>query len=123
MTASLFQSRLWLWTGLALMVIGAIDPLEGSVLIVAGSGLAVVGGFVAHDPQRMRQLLAFTLVAIGVALLFGWSAVGGMGGRTGRSMWWTLTLLPYPVGWVLGLVATIKMIRRGQPPAYAGGQS
>jgi hypothetical protein len=58
------------------------------------------------------QAWAFVLVAIGVGLMFGMSAMGGIGGHTGRSMWWALALLPYPIGWVLGLTAVTMMLRR-----------
>jgi hypothetical protein len=32
---------------------------------------------------------------------------GGVGGDTGRSMWWLVVVIPYPVGWVIGLVGAV----------------
>jgi hypothetical protein len=51
------------------------------------------------------------LIAVGVAALFGLSAIGGFGGPSGRSMWWGLLLLPYPIGWVIGLLGAVQCLR------------
>lgn len=103
-------SRILAWAGFVLMVVGAIDPLEGSVIILPGVGMAAVGA--AVGASRFRKLLAwaFGLVAAGVGLMFGMSALGGIGGDTGRSMWWALLLLPYPVGWVLAVAGSIRRL-------------
>lgn len=97
------------------MVAGALDPMEGSVVILAGSALAAGGAHFGRLPRRETLCTAFGLIAIGVASLFGFSAVGGIGGNSGRSIWWSLTMVPYPVGWVLALVASISSIRHSRP--------
>jgi uncharacterized membrane protein len=51
--------------------------------------------------------LAFVLIAIGVGAMVVLSMFGGIGGRAGRSMWWGVTILPYPVGWLIGMVGSI----------------
>jgi hypothetical protein len=112
MKTFLTRPRTLLIAGLILMVVGAIDPLEGSVLILLGSALAALGAFLGHFHRRRLQAWAFLLIAIGVGLMFAFSAVGGFGGNTGRSMWWMLTLLPYPIGWVMGLAAVTMMLRK-----------
>ena len=56
------------------MVAGALDPLEGSVVILGGSALAAAGAFFARTRRYWLQLTAFVLVALGVAALFGLSA-------------------------------------------------
>lgn len=114
MKSRLKTSRILMWTGLILMLIGAVDPLEGSVVIVIGAALALTGA--CHEKSSQRKTLAWALglVAFGVAVMFGVSAVGGFGGSTGRSMWWALTILPYPVGWVLGLIGAVKALREKQ---------
>jgi hypothetical protein len=113
-------SRILVIVGLVLMVAGAIDPLEGSLVILPGCGLAVLGGFLGRSRHRRLLLWAFILTAVGVGVMFGVSSVGGFGGNTGRSMWWALTILPYPVGWVMGLVGAIRRLiesRKGDIPA------
>jgi len=35
------------------------------------------------------------------------SSLGGIGGKSGRSLWWGLALLPYPVGWLMALIAAV----------------
>lgn len=118
MKTLLALSKTLLIAGLVLMVVGAIDPLEGSVLIVLGSAVATAGAFLGHGHRRMMQAGAFLLIAVGVGVMFGLSALGGIGGNSGRSMWWVLTMLPYPIGWVLSLIAIILMLRR-RPAAPA----
>lgn len=104
-------SRLLVGVGLVLMLLGAIDPLEGSVVILGGSALAAIGAFVSRTHRFRLQLTALALTAVGVAALFGLSAVGGVGGHTGRSFWWLLVCVPYPVGWLMGLVGAVRKLR------------
>lgn len=98
------RARSLVVVGVLLMLIGAMDLLEGAVVILVGTGLAALG--VRLAPVRGEALLAwaFPLVAAGVAALLGLTATGGFGGASGRSAWWGLLLLPYAVGWALGLL-------------------
>lgn len=113
-----FWSRLYVITGSVFMLAAALDPLEGSVIILIGSGLVALGTFLGRAGQRMLRfwILIFILIAIGVAVMFVLSALGGIGGRSGRSMWWGLLILPYPVGWLMGIVSLfirlVKYIRQ-----------
>ncbi|MBU1694437.1 MAG: hypothetical protein KJ726_06800 [Verrucomicrobia bacterium] len=107
MKARVQWSNILVFVGLIAMLVGVIDPLEGSLIILLGSGLVALGAFLGKS--RYRKLLgwSFALVVVGMGALWGLSAVGGLGGSTGRSMWWALLLLPYPVGWIMGLVGVI----------------
>lgn len=100
-------ARILVILGLFGMVVGALDPLEGSIVILPGVGMVTLGAFLAKS--RYRKLLggSFVLVAFGVGAMLATSAVGGIGGNSGRSMWWGLVMLPYPVGWIIGLVGAI----------------
>jgi hypothetical protein len=91
--------------GFIAMLVGAVDPLEGSVLIAVGSGLVALGAFLAHDERRLVVYRAsvFVLIAAGVAAMWGLTAAGGFGGASGRSMWWGVLLLPYLAGWVMAV--------------------
>jgi hypothetical protein len=97
------------------MVAGALDPLEGSVVILGGSALAAAGAFFGRTRRYRLQLTAFVLIAIDVAALFGLSALGGVGGNTGRSMWWLAICVSYPVGWVMGLFGAAATLRAPRP--------
>ncbi len=101
-------SRILVIVGLVSMVVGAIDPLEGSLMILPGVGLVALGAFLGRSRYRILLYWAFVLVAVGVGAMFALSAFGGIGGSTGRSMWWGLVIAPYPVGWIMGLVGGIR---------------
>jgi hypothetical protein len=113
----------WRWShilvivGLVATLVGAIDPLEGSLLILPGTGLLALGAWLGNSQHRRLLCWAFALVAVGVGEVWGLSAVGGLGGSTGRSMWWAIFLLPYPVGWVMALVGAIRRMREVQSPS------
>ncbi|MGD0126958.1 MAG: hypothetical protein ABSF46_16485 [Terriglobia bacterium] len=96
------------------MLAGIVDPLEGSVIILAGSGLVTLGTFLAIPGRRLLVywIWVFILIAVGVGAMFGLSAMGGFGGTTGRSMWWGLPILPYPVGWIMGMVSLAARLIR-----------
>ena len=87
------------------MLVGALDPMEGSVVILPGSGLVALGAFLGHSERRLiaYRVGVFILIVIGVGAMWGLSAVGGFGGRSGRSMWWGVLILPYLIGWSMGI--------------------
>lgn len=90
--------------GFVAMLVGVLDPLEGSILILAGSGLVALGTWLGpHERGRLIYRAAvFVLIAIGVAALFGISAVGGLGPGA-LSFGWGLLVLPYLIGWTMAL--------------------
>ncbi len=105
------RSRFLLIAGLIFMVAGVIDPLEGSIVVLAGSAIAAAGAYFGHLPRARGVIVAFFVMAIGVAALFGFSAAGGVGGNSGRSIWWIGTMLPYPFGWLAAMAATVLCLR------------
>ena len=100
-------SRVLIVVGVAGMLIGAIDPLEGSMIILPGSALVALGAFLGRSPYRIVLYWSLILVAVGVVELGLLSALGGIGGSRAHSIWWGLVILPYPVGWILGLAGVI----------------
>ena len=114
-------SRILVIVGLVAMLIGAIDPLEGSLIIVPGTGMVALGALVGRSRQRILIYWSFVLVAVGVGVLWELSAFGGIGGSTGRSKWWGLVILPYPVGWIMGLVGAIRRLREASRPSVPSG--
>ena len=103
--------RLLVIVGLVLMVIGIVDPMEGSLVILGGSILVAVGPHVSGTRHRL-PITALVLIAVGVGAMFGMSALGGVGGNTGRSMWWLLLCVPYPIGWILGLIGAASTFHK-----------
>lgn len=107
--------------GFAALLLGALDPLEGSWMILAGSlALAVVGRPGTAPAERRRAVLAAVLIAIGVTALWILSSVGGLGGPAGQPIGWAVTMLPYPIGWLLAIWAPGRP-RWGAPAAIGVG--
>ena len=105
MNAREIWSRILVTVGGIAMLVGAIDPMEGSRLILPGSGLIALGTFLGPGERRLiaYKVWVFVLIAIGVGALWGLSMVGGIGGPSGHSAWWGLLILPYLIGWSMGI--------------------
>lgn len=90
--------------GFAALLLGALDPLEGSWVILAGAvALALVGRPEHTAAERRQEVLAAVLIAAGVAAMWILSGIGGIGGPAGQPVAWAITLLPYPIGWLLAI--------------------
>lgn len=97
--------RFLLIAGYIAMLIGAIDPMEGSLLILPGSALIAIGTFLSHQQTGIiiYRLWSFFLIIIGVAALWVTTMLGGIGGDSAYSMWWAIFFLPYPIGWSMAI--------------------
>ena len=114
MNSSLLWSRILIVVGAVAMLLGTLDPLEGSLLILPGSGLIAFGTFLRRGQRSVLRywVWVFILIVVGVGALFGLSAVGGIGGNSGHSMWWGILILPYVVGWIMGFASAISALIR-----------
>lgn len=114
-----FWARVLFPLGLACVLVGSLDPLEGSLLILPGFGILALDAALTHGRFRVLLNWAFALVTIGVASMWILSSFGGVrfgSGTQGVSGWWGLTMLPYPIGWIAGIVGvwrTMAERRRG----------
>jgi hypothetical protein len=108
------RARSLIIIGLALMVLAALDPLEGSI-VVAGGGLMTLGAHMRESRHRGYLNWCLAMRVTGVAALWMLSAVGGFGGTSGRSSAWGLRILPYPIGWLAGLVGGVRAVREPRP--------
>jgi hypothetical protein len=100
--------------GVVAMIIGAIDPLEGSVVILAGNVLLVISLFMSDDRHKKLFLTTLIMIAIGVSFLFYLSSLGGFGGTSELSWWWGTLILPYPAGWIMAMVLLIIRLSSGR---------
>ena len=105
MNARKLWSRILVIVGSIGMLVGALDPMEGSLVILPGSGLVALGTCLGQAERRWMayRLGVFILIAIGVGAMWGLTRVGGFGGNSGRSMWWGVLVLPYLIGWSMGI--------------------
>lgn len=99
-------SRILMFDGTIAMLVGTIEPMEGSLVILPGSGLVALGTFLGQTGQQLiaYRLWVFVLITIGVGPLLGLTLVGGIGGKSGHSIWWGLLILPYLIGWGMGIL-------------------
>lgn len=97
--------------GIVLMLVALTDPLEGSLVTIPGIAAVAASARITRSRRRTLTYWAGGLLVMGVSTMWILSAFGGLGGDTGRSLWWALVLLPYPVGWLLGLVSGIRVLR------------
>jgi drug/metabolite transporter (DMT)-like permease len=102
--------------GVVSLCTGALDPMEGSLLIAAGSLLMTVASFLNRDRHRKLFLLFSLLIFFGVFFLFYFSSFGGFG-EGALSWWWGILVLPYPLAWLASIVLLI--VRAFRKPAEA----
>jgi hypothetical protein len=93
--------------GVIALIIGAIDPLEGSVVIAAGSGFLALSTFVTKDRHWKIFMISLIMIMAGVFFLFYFSSLGGFGGKSTFSWWWGALIIPYPAGWILSVFILI----------------
>jgi len=106
-------TRILYYAGVTCLIIGIIDPLEGSIVIAAGSLLITLATHLTHHRHRKLFLLSTILIATGVLFLFYLSSLGGFGGNSKLSWWWGLLVIPYPIGWIIAIVLVIKELSKG----------
>ena len=94
--------------GVVALIIGAIDPLEGSLLIMVGSALLALSAYVNNDRHSKIFTIALIMIVIGVFFMFYFSSIGGFGGTSTLSWWWGVLLLPFPIGWITTIVVLIR---------------
>ena len=109
MDSRMLWSRILKVVGGVAMLVGTLDPMEGSVLILPGSGLVALGMYLGGKNRKtvLYWTWVFILIAVGVGAMFALSAVGGIGGKSGHSMWWGVSILPYPLGWLMALLGAV----------------
>ena len=105
MNARRLLSRILVIVGGIAMLVGAIDPMEGSLVILPGSGLFAFGAFLGQHERRLiaYRVWVFILIAIGVGAMWGLPLIRRFGGASGFSMWWEVLVLPYLIGWSMGI--------------------
>jgi len=103
------------FAGIAGLIIGAIDPLEGSIVIGAGSVLLALSTWLMQEKQSKLFAVCSAMMIIGIVCMFYFSSLGGFGGKSTLSWWWAILLIPYPVGWLITITTLIiRFIRNNK---------
>lgn len=105
MDKRILVARIMVFVGFAAIVMGAFDPLEGVFLIAPGSVILALAAFFGATRHRRVSYVSIALIAAAFVSILGMSSLGGFGGNAPllHSNWWGLLLLPYPVGWIMGV--------------------
>ena len=111
------RARMLIIAGLFVMVAAAVDPLEGSVIVVLGAGMIAAGARLRSSRHLTYLSWCLVLLVVGVAALWGLSAIGGFGGTSGRSYLWGLVIVPYPIGWLAGLIGGVRALSEARGAA------
>jgi hypothetical protein len=93
--------------GVIALIIGVLDPLEGSVIIISGSTLVALSTYLSNDRHWKIFAASFIMIALGVGFMFYLSSLGGFGKNAQLSWWWAILILPYPIGWLTAIVLLI----------------
>ena len=72
----------------------------------------ILAGFAGGEALR-DWLWVFGLIAVGFSAMFVLSAFGGIGGKSGNSMWRGIMLLSYPISLVIGIVSLVPELFKG----------
>lgn len=93
--------------GIISLIAGALDPLEGSVIIAVGSALIALSTHLSHDRDRRIFLTAFIMIITGVCFMFYFSSSVGFVGESTLSWSWSTLILPYLIGWLIIIILLI----------------
>lgn len=88
--------------GLAVLI-GGIDPLDGAIVVLAGTALLAAAAMIAPCDPAVRRVrgISLALALIGFAAIWTLTALGGVGGTTVRSFLWAFLGLPLIAAWTL----------------------
>jgi hypothetical protein len=101
--------------GVIALIIGAIDPLEGSLIIALGSLLLAISTHISSDRHREQFRLFAWMICIGVGAIWYVSSLGGYDPK--NEWWWWVAIAPYPLGWIATIVLLLvrKFSKAKQP--------
>ena len=101
------RTALFLKIGIALVLLGSIDHVEGSMVINLGSIVIAICSWIQNNRWKWWSLAATVLITIGVFSLWTISSFGGFDPEI--EWWWLLAILPYPAGWLGTLIIFVYL--------------
>jgi len=103
-------TRSLVFGGAILFVLGLVDPLEGFPLILIGLAALYVGERRLKSRFAKHLLIELIVALVGVGAMLVLTFMGGVGGSTEYSIWWLLTVLPYPTAILMGIVTILRSL-------------
>ncbi len=96
-TNALWKKR-WFTIGIVLFVLGTLDPLELSPILLLGGCLMARMKYLTKEVYWKQYKIGAFLIAVGFISLHFFSYLGGFG-PDNLSWWWSIFTIPYPLGW------------------------
>ena len=93
--------------GVIALIIGILDPLEGSVVIASGIALLAFSTYLTHDRHWKIFFILLIMIVTGISFLFYFSLLGGFGGQSTLSWWWGTLIPSYTIGWLISIILMI----------------
>jgi hypothetical protein len=82
----------------------------------------LIGAFLNKSRYTKLLTCSFVLVMFGVGAMVVFSWWGGLGGRSGHSIWWALFVAPYPIGWLSAQITAVLTLVESWKTAQVGLQ-
>ena len=98
--------------GIAATIIGAIDPLEGSIVIAIGGICLAVATYFMNDRYFKFFLVGAIMILFGVSALWFISSLGGYEPK--KEWWWNVFISPYPLGWLVNIITLMVRWVKGE---------
>ncbi|OJW81105.1 MAG: hypothetical protein BGO69_03315 [Bacteroidetes bacterium 46-16] len=93
------------------LLLGAADPMEGSIVIAAGAVLLALSAHFQKDRYSKIFIASALMIFFGVFNLWFVSSLGGFDPK--REWWWLVFIIPYPVGWIVSVVTlVVKAVKK-----------
>lgn len=105
--------------GIAATIIGAIDPLEGSIIIAIGGICLAVAMYFMNDRYFKIFLICAIMILVGVSALWFISSLGGYEPK--KEWWWNVFISPYPLGWLFSIITLIIRWVKNENRLETGG--
>ena len=105
------RHRAMMIVGAVALAVGALDPLEGSLILLPACVLVALAARWAGSRYERLSNVGLAVFFVGFVAMWAITAIGGVGGSTGRSAWWALPAVLVVPGWLLVVAGAVQALR------------
>lgn len=99
----------WFYIGMVMFILGTLDPLEGSPLLLTGGILMARMQYLNQNKLWKWYRIGALSIVFGFVALHFLSYLGGFG-PDDLAWGWALFLLPYLIGWLIFVLLFFRWI-------------